>query len=63
MMPVSAVSFGIASATVSTPGTVATSSARSSMRPSGSVEVTMVPVMMSGPLTPGPKCSAARSYD
>ena len=32
------------------------------MRPSGSVEVTIVPVMMSGPLKPGPKCSDVRSY-
>ena len=37
------------------------SSARSSISPSGSVEVTIVPVMMSGPLKPGPKCSAIRS--
>ena len=32
------------------------------MSPSGSVEVTIVPVMMSGPLKPGPKCSDVRSY-
>ena len=32
------------------------------MSPSGSVEVTMVPVRMSGPLKPGPKCSVVRSY-
>ena len=62
MMPVSAVAFGVASATSLTPGIFSISSARSAIRPSGSVDVTIVPVMMSGPLKPGPKCSDARSY-
>ena len=61
MMPVSAVSLGVARATSATPGTCSISAARSSMRPSGSVEVTIVPVMMSGPLAPGPNFSATRS--
>ncbi len=32
------------------------------MSPRGSVEVTIVPVRMSGPLKPGPKYSDVRSY-
>ena len=60
-IPVSAVSLGVASATVSTPGRLSTSSARSLMSPTGSVEVTIVPVRMIGPLNPGPNSSATRS--
>ena len=56
-----AVSFGVARATSFTPGTCSISAFRSAMSPSGSVEVTIVPVMMSGPFEPGPKCSAVRS--
>lgn len=59
---VSAVSLGTASATSLTPGIRSTSAATSSMSPSGSVEATIVPVMMRGPFEPGPKCSAVRSY-
>ena len=48
MMPVSAVSFGVASATVLTPGIFSISSAEVLHQPSGSVEVTIVPVRMRG---------------
>ena len=60
-MPVSAVWFGVARATCATPGIFATSSPMSVMRVSGSFEVTIVPVMMSGPLAPGPKYSSVNS--
>ena len=61
-MPVSPVSLGVASGTDATPSTVAISAPRSSMSPTGSVLSMTEPVTMSGPLKPGPKCSAMRSY-
>ncbi|CAH0151077.1 hypothetical protein SRABI128_00544 [Microbacterium sp. Bi128] len=60
-MPVSAVSLGVARATSATPGIFATSSPMFCIRVSGSLEVTIVPVMMSGPFAPGPKYSSVSS--
>ncbi len=61
MMPVSAVSFGVASGTSATPGRSAISSPTWSMSATGSVLVTIEPVTMSGPLKPSPKFSETRS--
>ena len=60
-MPVSPVSLGVARGTDATPSTAAISAPRSSMSPTGSVLSMTEPVTMSGPLKPGPKCSAMRS--
>ncbi len=61
MMPVSAFWFGVASGTSCTPGMPRTSSARSSISPTGSSLVMIDPVSRSGPLAPSPKCSPVSS--
>jgi hypothetical protein len=53
-MPVSASWFGVASGTSATPGSFLISAFRSSIMPSGSSEVTMSAVTISGALWPGP---------
>ena len=61
IMPVSTLRFGVAIGTWSTPGSASMSALRESSRPMGSVLEMMSTVTMSGPLTPGPKCSSIAS--
>jgi len=61
MRAVSAFTLGTARGTSRTPGIAATSDRIPSTTPRGSSDSTIVPVMMSGPFRPGPKCSAIRS--
>ena len=61
IMPVSAVRLGVARGTLTTPGIASISCLRLSIRPSGSVEVTIGMVTMRGPLKPSPNLSATTS--